>query len=222
MRTLYHYPISPFSRKVRILLKEKDLDFQLVVENFWERRREFLAMNPAASVPVLVEENGRMYADSTAICEYLEERYPQFCLLGDTVEERAEVRRVASWFNNKFYYEVTKYILDEKIFKHYRRQGEPDSGAIRAAKSNILYHLDYIGHLTKKRKWLAGERFSLADITAASHLSVLDYTGDVPWMHNMAVKEWYALIKSRPSFRPLLEERIPGFKPPSYYDNPDF
>ncbi len=225
MRKLYHYPISPFSRKVRVMLAEKELPCEVIIENFWERRREFLAMNPAAQVPVLKEADGSIYADSTAICEYLDERYgddPQYSLIGRSVGERAETRRIAAWFNNKFYYEVTKYILDEKVYKHYRRQGEPDSGAIRAAKSNILYHLDYIAHLTREHKWLAGERYSIADITAASHISVLDYFSDVPWNHSPAVKEWYALAKSRPGFRLVLEERIPGFRPPSYYDNPDF
>ena len=222
MRTLYHYPVSPFSRKVRIVLGEKQLEFSLKTENFWERRREFLAMNPAAQVPVLIESDKQLYSDSTAICEYLEEQYPEYKILGCGVNERAEVRRISAWFNNKFYYEVTKYILDEKIFKHYRKEGAPDSVAIRAAKTNVLYHMDYIAFLLKDRKWMAGETFSLADITASSHLSVLDYLGDVPWEHNKEVKEWYALIKSRPSFRPLLQDKIPGFSPPRYYDNLDF
>ncbi|MCB2082103.1 MAG: glutathione S-transferase family protein [Rickettsiales bacterium] len=221
MRTLYHFPLSPFSRKVRIVLKEKKLDFDPVIENFWERRRDFIAMNPAAQVPVLMESGTVLLADSIAICEYLEEQYGH-PLIGKTAIERAEVRRIAGWFNNKFYYEVTKYILDEKVFKHFRKQGSPNSNAIRAAKNNIHYHLDYIAFLVKQRKWLGGEKFSLADITAAAQLSVLDYLGDVPWDYNSDAKEWYALIKSRPSFRPLLEDRIAGFAPPAHYDNPDF
>lgn len=222
MRTLYHFPLSPFSRKVRLLLAEKGLEFDLVIENFWERRRSFLAMNPAAQVPVLVEEGGALICDSTAICEYLEEKYQERTFLGHTILERAEARRLAGWFNNKFYYEVSKYILDEKIYKFYRNEGSPDSDALRAGKSNVLYHLDYIAYLMKNRKWLAGDEFSIADITAASQLSVLDYLGDVPWEHNGGVKEWYAVIKSRPAFRPLLQERVPSFKPPKYYDDLDF
>lgn len=221
MRSLYHFPLSPFSRKIRIVLKEKNLDFKLITENFWERRREFLAMNPAAQVPVLVDD-GLSLADSIAICEYLDEKYPETVLIGKSIEEKAEVRRLSGWFNNKFYYEVTKYILDERVFKHYRGQGEPNSEVLRAGKSNICYHLDYIEFLMKKRTWLAGDEFSLADITAASHLSVLDYLGDVPWKHSKAVKEWYSIIKSRPSFRPLLDDKVPGFNPPLYYKDLDF
>lgn len=229
MRTLYHFPLSPFSRKVRLCLKEKGLDFDLVLENYWERRPELLAMDPAAQVPVLKDASGDVVVDSTAIVEYLEERYPEPSLYAisptdtrDPIMARAEVRRLANWFNNKFYYEVTKYILDEKVLKFYRNKGEPNSEYIRVAKRNILTHLDYIAFLTREHTWLAGDRFSLADITAASHLSVLDYLGDVPWEHNIRAKEWYAIVKSRPSFRPLLADRIPGFTPPLHYMDLDF
>jgi len=221
-RVLYHFSLSPFSRKIRIFLDEKGLKFELKEEKFWERRREFLVMNPASQVPVLVEPDGSSYSDSVAVCEYLEEKYQNNLLIGSTIEERAEVRRISGWFNNKFYYEVTKYILDEKIFKHYRQQGSPNMEAIRAAKTNISYHLDYIEYLVNKRTWLAGDNFSMADITAASHLSCLDYLGDVPWEKCKAVKEWYALIKSRPSFQSILRDKISGFNAPTHYKNLDF
>lgn len=222
-RTLYHYPLSPFCRKIRVVLTEKNLPFEMVVENFWERRREFLIMNPAAQVPVLKEEKEEIIlSDSVTICEYLEERYMKNSLLDKKIKERAEIRRISSWYNNKFYYEVTKHLLDEKLYKCLRGQGEPNSEAIRAAKKNIHYHLDYIGHLRKTRQWLAGDKFSLADITAAAQLSVVDYFNDVPWERNGYAREWYALVKSRPSFRPILKDRIPGFKPPAHYEDPDF
>ncbi len=225
-RTLYHYPLSPFSRKIRLVLAEKNLDFQPVLENFWERRRSFLAMNPAAQVPVLIDhnagENPMIVADSTAIAEYLEEKYPEIKLLGETIEERAEIRRLAGWFNNKFYYEVTKYILDEKVFKALKKHGEPNSLCIRAAKTNILDHLDYIQFLLKDRTWLAGEKFSMADITAAAQISVLDFLGDVPWDRNDKVKHWYSLIKSRPSFRQFFNDFVAGFEPAKHYKVIDF
>lgn len=209
------------------MLAEKSLEFDLKVENFWERRRKFLAMNPAAQVPVLMEkdsENGRehLFSESTAICEYLEEKYPNPPLIGIGSQEKAEVRRLSGWFNNKFYYEVTKYMLDEKVFKYLRRQGEPNSACIRAAKINIIDHLDYISFLLKTRKWMAGETFTLADITAASQLSVLDFLGDVPWEKKPDVKEWYCLIKSRPSFRQFFDDYIPGFEPAKNYKLLDF
>lgn len=222
MRTLYHFPLSPFSRKVRLFLHEKDLEFELILENYWERRREFLAMNPAAQVPVLIDSDETQYSDSTSICEYIEEIYPDKPLIGQTPYQRAEVRRIAAWFNNKFYYEVTKYLLDEKVFRYLRNQGSPRTKMLNAGRENILYHLDYIAHLTNEHRYLAGNEITLSDITAASHLSVLDYLGDVPWEHNKSAKDWYMLVKSRPSFKPILGDRLSGFTPSKHYDNLDF
>ena len=100
--------------------------------------------------------------------------------------------------------------------------GEPNSREIRAAQSNIHTHLDYITFLTDRRFWLAGERFSLADIAAATHISSIDYLGDIPWRDYKSAKNWYARIKSRPSFQGILADRIPGLPPPKHYNNPDF
>ena len=222
MRTLYHIWLSPFSRKVRIVLKEKQLEFEMQVERVWERRRAFLATNPAGQVPVLVEEDGTALADSDAICEYLDEVYPDPSLLGEGHHLRAEVRRLTAWFDTKFYREVTTNLEGEKVMKRLLGLGEPDSNAIRAGLTNIHYHLDYIGYLTERRDWLAGERFSLADIAASAQLSTIDYLGDVPWKDHSAAKDWYARVKSRPSFRPLLADHIPGMAPPKSYADLDF
>lgn len=222
MRTLYHTPLSPFCRKIRVLLKEKALEAELKNEPVWERRTDFFALNPAGEVPVLQDENGLIVSGSYAIAEYLEEGYQETNFIGQTLRERAEVRRLVTWFDFKFYHEVTQKILYEKVFRQLTRDGGPNSEAIRAGKNNMLYHLDYIAHLTKERTWLAGESFSLADISAAAHLSSLDYIGDVPWSHNPSVKDWYALVKCRPSFRLLLKDRIMGFIPPEHYEDLDF
>jgi glutathione S-transferase len=222
MRTLYHTPLSPYCRKVRLHLREKQLDFELVDEPVWERRMDFFKLNPAGEVPVLVDENGMILSSSYAICEYLEEGYEAAPLLGTSVAERAEVRRLVSWFDVKFYHEVTQGILFERVFRQLMQYGAPDTATIRDCKQNIYHHLDYISYLTQNHNWLAGDALTLADLTAAAHLSVMDYLGDVPWDHSARAKEWYAVIKSRPCFRPLLADRMRGFRPPSYYDDPDF
>lgn len=222
MRTLYHVWLHPFSRKVRLALAEKGLEFDLQVEKIWERRTAFLAMNPAGDVPVLVEADGTILSNSQVICEYLEEVYPEVDLLGSDPMQRAETRRLVGWFDVKFNREVTDNIVGEKLMKRFLKLGEPHGPSIRAGSANIHYHLDYIGFLTEKRKWLAGEVFSLADITAAAHLSAIDYIGDVPWDEHHAARDWYSRVKSRPSFRSLLEDRIPGFTPVEHYENVDF
>jgi glutathione S-transferase len=222
MRRLFHLPLSPFCRKTRMLLSELELEFELQVERVWDRREEFLALNPAGKVPVVVEPDGTVLSDSQAICEFLEEIYDAQRLLGRDAQARAEVRRLVNWFDDKFHEEVTALILYEKVNKRLMGQGTPDSTAIRAGLSNITYHLDYIAFLTDRRNYLAGDTFSLADIAAAAHLSCLDYIDAVPWHHNELAKEWYARVKSRRSFRPLLGDQVPGIAPPNHYANLDF
>jgi glutathione S-transferase len=222
MRILYHFPLCPFSRKTRLLLAEKNINFDLVIENYWERRRQFARLNPALQVPVLVELNNIIIPDSYAICEYIEEKYTDNNLLGRNFEERAQIRRLVSWFDNKFYNEVVRYLLNEKVIRYLTNAGEPSSNAIRAAKSNIVAHLEYIKFLTNETKWLTGDKLTLADIAAAAHLSVVDFLGEVPWESYPQVKEWYAQIKSRPSFRPILQDKIVGYKPPQHYADLDF
>ena len=222
MRLLYHLWLSPLSRKIRVVLQEKSLDFQMKVEKTWERRPEFLALNPAGEVPVLIEEDGTVLSDAAAIAEYLDEVYREKPLLGLNALDRAEVRRLVAWFDLKFNHEVTDNLVGEKMMKRFLGFGTPNSSAIRAGKANLTYHLEYITFLVERRRWLAGDHFSLADISAAAHLSSLDYLGDVPWDDHEPAKEWYARIKSRSSFRPLLADHIPGAPPPAHYADLDF
>lgn len=222
MRLLYHLWLSPACRKIRIVLAEKALDFTMKVERVWERRPEFLALNPAGEVPVLIEPEGAVLADGGAIAEFLDEVYRDKLLLGINPADRAEVRRLVSWFDIKMNLEVTDNLVGEKMMKRFLGFGEPNSAAIRAGKANLGHHLQYIGWLVERRRWLAGEHFSLADVSAAAHLSALDYLGDVPWDTYEPAKEWYARVKSRPSFRGILNDHIPGAPPPKHYADLDF
>jgi len=213
MRILYHFWLNPFSRKVRMALLEKGLDFELRIEKIWERRTEFLAMNPAGDLPVLIEQDGTTLSNSEVICEYLEEVYPEVNLLGRDPVQRAETRRLVNWFDNKFNREVTENLVNEKLMKSILNLGEPHGPTVRAGRANIHYHLDYIGFLTERREWLAGDVFSLADLAAAAHLSAVDYVGDVPWEEHGAAGKWYEKMMSRSGFADLVEERVPDFDP---------
>ncbi|MBL6929349.1 MAG: glutathione S-transferase family protein [Rhodospirillales bacterium] len=222
MRVLYHLWLSPFCRKVRIVLHEKKIEFEMRAEQVWERREAFLALNPAGEVPVLVEPDGTTLSGSLTICECLDEINPEPPLVGQHPFQRAEVRRLVLWFDHKFNQEVTENLVGEKITKRFLGLGQPDSGAIRAGHANIHTHMEYITYLIGQRKWLAGDFFSLADVAAAAHLSCVDYVGDVPWDEHEDAKDWYARVKSRPSFRPLLADHIPGAPPPKHYADLDF
>lgn len=222
MRLLYHLPLSPYSRKVRLVLAEKRLPFEMRVEKVWERRTEYLELNPANQVPTLIEENGLVVPDSNVICEYIEEAYPDPPLLGRTMGERVEIRRLVAWFDGRFADEVSRNLLGEKFMKRLMGLGSADAGALRAGYTNLKHHLLYVGWLAENRKWLAGSHLSLADFAAAGHLSALDFAGDVDWSLSPPAREWYARLKSRPSFRALLADRVPGVTPPAHYADLDF
>lgn len=221
MIRLYHVPLSPFCRKVRLSLAEKKLEVELVEERYWDQEPEFLRRNPAAKVPVL-KMDGMMMAESAAICEYIEEKHPVPALLPAAAEARFEVRRLVSWFDDKFHQEVTSKLLYERVNKKVMGTGYPDSTHVKAGAKAIKYHLDYMAWLLDQRRWLAGDVMTLADFAAAAHLSSLDYISDVDWNRSDVVKDWYAKIKSRPAFRSILADQVPGFPPPSHYADLDF
>jgi glutathione S-transferase len=221
MHRLYHVPLSPFCRKVRLVLAEKRIEVELIEERFWERRKDFLQMNPGGAVPVL-KADGLTLAESSAICEYLDEVHPEPPLMPSSPAARAEVRRLVSWFDDKFHREVTANLLYERVNKKIMQKGYPDSANVKAGAKNIKFHIDYMGWLLEQRRWLAGDHMTLADFAAAAHFSCLDYIRDIDWDRNPTVKEWYATIKSRPAFRSLLADTIPGFPQPPHYADLDF
>jgi len=221
MNRLFHFPLSPFCRKVRLSLGEKRIEVELVEERYWEKTPEFLRRNPAGKVPVL-KLDGRTLTESSAIAEYIEERYPTPSLMPNTPEGRYEVRRLVSWFDDKFHNEVTSKLLYERVNKKISGQGYPDSANVKAGAKAIKFHLDYMGWLLDQRRWLAGDAMTLADFAAAAHLSSLDYISDVDWDRNANVREWYSKIKSRPAFRSILADQVPGFRPPPHYADLDF
>ena len=222
MFTLYHLWLNPFCRKVRLALLEKRIAFEMRTENVWERREEFLALNPTGEIPVLIEENGIALSGSDVIVEYLDEIQTEPSLFGTTPLERAEARRLVYWFDHKFNIEVTENLVTEKMMKRFLGLGEPDSQIVRAGHANIHTHLNYISYLVDRRNWLAGDNLTIADLAASAHLSTIDYLGDVPWNDYPAARDWYSRIKSRPSFRPILEDHIPGASPPKHYRDLDF
>jgi glutathione S-transferase len=229
MATLHHHPICPQSRFIRLVLGEIGLEVELKEERVWERRREFLMLNPAGTTPVLSEESIAAVPGAGVIAEYLDETRGLALgdrrLLPEDPTNRVEVRRLSDWFLTKFDTEVSSFLVTEKVYKRFMRNdgaGAPDAQAIRAARTNMRYHLKYIGWLLAERNWLAGSRMTYADLAAAAQLSSVDFLGDVPWDEDEAARIWYARMKSRPSFRTLLADRIAGITPPDHYGDLDF
>jgi glutathione S-transferase len=229
MITLYHHPFCAHSRFVRLALAEMGIEPRLVEERAWERRREFLLMAPEGATPLMLDDSAQV-TGAEAVAEYLDETrglaLGERRLMPEDPLRRAETRRLMHWFNVKLFHESSHWIIREKINKRFMNSaqggGAPDMEAVRAAHFNLRYHLRYIGHLISGRNWLAGDRLTYADLAAAAHLSCIDYLGDAQWDENETAKTWYARMKSRPSFRSLLAERLPGMTPSVTYADLDF
>jgi glutathione S-transferase len=224
-RTLHHFPLDPYSRQARLALGEKKLAFDELVERYWERPERLERLNPTGLTPVLVDrvEGGEVVVcESRAVLEYLEEQYRDRPLLPATPPERAEVRRIQQWFDRKFDFEVNGFLLHEKMEKRLLRIGAPELAALRRGREALRAHLEYFEKLLGERDWLACDQLTLADFSAAGHLSVLDYLGEVSWDKFPGVKTWYMKLKSRPCFRPLLADKLPAIAPAEHYDNLDF
>ena len=222
MWQLYQFPLCPFSRKVRLLLGEKGVGYEPVRESPWLRRDEFLDLNPTGQVPVMVDtERGVTLIDSTVICEFFEETVNKAPMLNGTATDRAEIRRLAIWFDTNFYAEITAPLLHERMLKRVVYKQSPDGQALRNAMKAAVNHLDYIDYLLDHRTWLAGPTMSLADLAAAAQISIADYLGGIDWKSHEQAKGWYIRMKSRPSFRPLLSERMEGIPPPADYEKLD-
>lgn len=230
MLTLYHHPFSPTSRFVRLILNEYGAEYQQKMVNPWERPQELLALNPAGTIPILIENDGPAICGPGPIMEYLDETRGYALagkrLMPDHPEARAECRRLVDWALQKLDIEVVGHFVRERIYKQMMPRsaggGEPDSAALRVARANIPHHMKYFDYLAASRKWLAGDRLSFADFALAAELSCADYLGEVSWAKEENVKEWYARVKSRPSMRPLLGEKVLGMPPAATYADLDF
>ncbi|MDD4556683.1 MAG: glutathione S-transferase family protein [Alphaproteobacteria bacterium] len=221
MVLLIHHTTSPFSRKIRLQMSEKKVLFVLKEEEPWNLSEEVYQLNPSGSLPIFLYD-GNFISGNYAISEYLEDFIKEIRLLPDDIKQRADARNIIEWFDTKFYEDVYKKIVVEKVHKRFSKGLAPDSKILKIGLNNLNYHMEYIDWLAEKDNYLAGETFSLADITAAAHLSIIDYLGDVSWENYRNAKIWYSKIKSRPSFKDLLNDTIRGILPSKHYANLDF
>ena len=219
-------PLDPASRMIRVILAEKGLPAQTANRPPWDDDGTIAQANPAGTIPVLIDESPTgetiSLAPANVILEYLEDAYPSLPLLPSTSAARAETRRICMWFIDKFERDVIAPIVREKIDKRLMRLGQADYDLLKQGNAALVWHLDYFSWLLDQRRWLAGEKMTVADLTGAAYFSSLDYVDAIPWEKFPVVQEWYARIKSRPSMRPILRDRIDGLPPPAHFDNPDF
>ena len=224
MKRLWHWPIDPLARTVRLLLGEKNWSFELVEIRPWVSDLELAALAPGAHAPALLDTDAEIRTSavgSLAICEYIEEAQPSPRLLPFTRTERAEARRLWQWSEESFA-GINNTLLEERVRQCVRRDRAPDSTAMRQVMHALKNRLTFLDALAAERSCIAGRNLTLADLSVAAHLSAYDYFGDVPWQLAPDLKAWYSRMKSRPSFRPLLSDRIGNARPARHYENLDF
>lgn len=227
MPKLIHFTLDPHGRRMRLALAEYGQPVTLAEERPWQPSEQVLNLNPAGLTPIYVDDSGVAVAGAEALTEYLEETLgaTRPLIPGSTLA-RAEVRRLVAWFDIKFYAEVTEPVLTEKVIRRFvastSGRGSPDMQRMRSGLQMLKPHLDYLGFLAEERSWLAGDDLSLADLAAAAHISAIDYLGEINWADHPVAQTWYSRIKSRPSFRALLADTIPGVAPAAHYAELDF
>jgi glutathione S-transferase len=225
MPSLAHYPLDPSSRLIRLICAEYGIPLDLEEVRPWLREEHLLELNPAATLPILFDDQDRPFVGIMAVLHAVEDLYSPEAVGGLVPPDpyaRAEMWRLVEWILFKLNDEVTRYLIEEKVAKRDQRGATPEPSVLRAAKANLSEHLLYFNWLLASRNWLAGDEMTTADFALAAHLSTLDYMGDIDWAKAVEVRDWYSRLKSRPAFRTLLNDRVVAIPPSKGYADLDF
>jgi glutathione S-transferase len=214
MRRLAHILLSPACRLVRLALGEKRIAYELVA-----------ADDPRAHLPVFADLDGVSVTGLWAIVDHLENTHPEYPLVPADPGERGEALRLLDWAMTHFHEEATKRIVFEKAAQSQTGsmlRRSPNMETLRSGRDALRAALAPLGTMADTRGFLACREMTLADLAFTAHLSALDYYGEVPWAEFPSLLDWYSRMKSRPSFRPLLLDRVPGQPPVTHYAELDF
>jgi len=196
---LYWHPFSVFPRRIRVALREKRIaceEVEVDLPGGAHRTPEFLRMNPAGKLPIL-EDDGFVVAESTAILEYLEERHPTPSLLPGDLRGRARVRQLMAAADAYFTPAVVRHI--HRVFAEPRDQW--DSRAVAEDSAQIAAHLDVLERQLEGRDYLAGP-FTLADVVHVPFVTALPILGLASLLDGRpAAAAWIARLNARPSVR---------------------
>jgi glutathione S-transferase len=214
MRRLFHLLMSPPCRLVRLALGEKKVSFDLAAPD-----------DPLAHVPAFADLDGTMVTGLWAVIDHIEIEYPEPPLVPADAGTRGEALRLFDWTMSNFHEEVTRRIVFEKASPSYTgnvARRSPNMETVRAGREALRASLTRLGAVADANGFIAGRDLTLADLALAAHLSALDYYGEIPWTEHPPITDWYTRIKSRPSFRSLLADRVPGQPPVPHYAELDF
>ena len=217
MFTLHHYYLCPSSRFIRLILEEHKINYILQLENYWKPQQDFLKINPAGHLPILINEENYPIVGANACLEYFKDLNLKPDLSGKNYKDSAEIYRLYHWFEVLFKKEVLDPLIYEKVFSRVVHNITPNSSNIRAALQNLGFHINYFDYLLKDQDYFVTNDLTYLDFLAAANLSILDYLGLLNFESKENIKEWYFKIKSRPSFKNLLKDQIVGINPDEKY-----
>ena len=214
MRRLIHLMLSPSCRLARLMVGEKRVACDPVI-----------AEDAKQTMPVFVDMDGTRAEGVWAILDHLEHYYPDHPLAPADDAARRLCLRWVDWAFGPLHEQVTQRIVYEKAAPRFTGAGfsrAPDMNVIRAGRQELKSALEAIGAAAETNGNLACRETSLGDLAVAAQLSALDYFGEVPWSEYPAANEWYVRMKSRPAFRSILSDRVPGQPPVAHYAELDF
>ena len=217
MFTLYHYQLCPSSRFIRILLDEYKIEHITQLENYWKPQDEFLLINPAGHLPVLIDNSNFPIIGFNACVEYIRDMDLKPNIFPDDYRKKAEIYRLYHWFDTLFKKEVLDPIIYEKVFSRVIENLTPNSINLRNGMQNLVFHIRYLEYLLKDKDFLVLDTITSCDFFAAANLSVLDYLGLLNLDYYPKLKVWYFKLKSRPSFKNILKDYIVGLTPHENY-----
>jgi glutathione S-transferase len=209
MRRLVHLLLSPPSRFARLLIAEKRLAFDSIMPE-----------DSSAHLPVFIDQDETECIGLWALVDHIEGNYPEHPLTPESASARAESLKFVDWAMGPLHENVTRKVVYEKAAQRFTgasAKRAPDMMLIRDGREALKTALAEIGAAADRNGYLAARECTLGDLAVAAHISALDYFGEVPWAQHPAAAEWYMRMKSRPCFRPLLADRVPGQPPVSHY-----
>jgi glutathione S-transferase len=207
MLKLHGALLSPFVRKVRVVLAEKQVPYELVPANPFEKSPAFLALSPLGRIPALEDESGRSLADSSVIAEYVEERFPTPPLFPRDPYERARVRWFDEYADGGMGPNLTAKVFFQRVISAKLMKGAADERIVASGLAEVPTYLSYLERELGTGEYLVAGTFTLADISVMSQLVNLAHAGvTIDPQQYPALARWFARLTERPTVAPLIAQ----------------
>jgi glutathione S-transferase len=207
MLKIYGALLSPFVRKVRCVLTEKQVAYELVATNPFDKSGDFLRRSPLGRIPALEDEQGRALADSTVIVEYLEERFPNPALFPRDPYDRARVRWFDEYADGGMAPSLTAKVFFQRVISARVIKGGCDEAIVQSALKELPTFLTYLEGELRGHQYLVAGTFTLADVSVACQLVNLRHAGvEVDAAQFPTVAAWFQGVVARPSLKALIDQ----------------